>query len=236
MHSPVYGRAGEPRFFGAMMFACPPSGRPWLAALLGELAVIDGTRPRAVWFLGALRLVLALHWDRAVAFIASPFTIAGAVLAAAATICAILFAVGGEGLLTEDDSLLLLALLFGLTSVGGRGISLGQPNSSPRGPHLRFGLGALAVLLLVGGAIVGLSSAASAGRGGVLDDGKQHLSSAGISLDEAIASAQSAAAGPVDEVDLEYWQGKLVFNIDVGSKDVKVDAETGAVLSASSRD
>jgi len=71
---------------------------------------------------------------------------------------------------------------------------------------------------------------------GTLDDGKDLLPQAGTTLDQAIAAAQSAASGPVGEVDLEHYQGKLIFNVDVGDKDVKVDAHTGAVLSADSTD
>ncbi len=77
---------------------------------------------------------------------------------------------------------------------------------------------------------------ARAGKGGVLDDGKDLLPKASISLDQAIAAAQTAAAGEVDEVDLEYWRGTLVFNVDVGNSDVKVDASTGAVLGQESDD
>jgi len=73
-------------------------------------------------------------------------------------------------------------------------------------------------------------------QSGVLDDGKDLLPQAAVTLDQAIAAAQSAASGPVGEVDLEHYQGKLVFNVDVGDKDVKVDAHTGAVLSADSTD
>ena len=73
-------------------------------------------------------------------------------------------------------------------------------------------------------------------QSGVLDDGKDLLPQAGITLDQAIAAAQSAASGPVGEVDLEHYQGNLVFNVDVGDKDVKVDASNGAILSADSDD
>lgn len=71
---------------------------------------------------------------------------------------------------------------------------------------------------------------------GQLDDGKDLLPQAGITLDQAIAAAQSAASGPVGEVDLEHYQGKLVFNVDVGDKDVKVDASNGSILSADADD
>jgi hypothetical protein len=251
MRSPALRPPGATPLLSSMaLLACPPSGRVWLGALLGELAVIEGVGPRTLWFLGALRLIVALNWDRAVAFVASPFAMAGCLMAAGAGICAALFVSGCEALLLEDDAFLLLALLSGLTSavfflqrvLSGHGRAV-QASSSPKGTkggmpgmNLRFGLTAITALAIITGAIVGITNAVSAGKGGILDDGKQHLSNAGITLDEAIASAQSAAAGPIDEVDLEYWQGKLVFNVDVGDKDVKVDASTGVVLSASSRD
>ena len=94
----------------------------------------------------------------------------------------------------------------------------------------------VAVLALSGGALAITSFGASAGRSGVLDDGKELLPKASITLDQAIAAAQSSASGPVDEVDLEYYQGKLVFNVDVGSRDVKVDASSGVVLAAEGDD
>jgi uncharacterized membrane protein YkoI len=71
---------------------------------------------------------------------------------------------------------------------------------------------------------------------GTIDDGKALLPRAGITLDEAIAAAQTAAPGAVGEVDLEDENGRLVFNVDVGDKDVTVDAATGEVLGAVSDD
>jgi uncharacterized membrane protein YkoI len=65
---------------------------------------------------------------------------------------------------------------------------------------------------------------------GTLDDGADLLPQASISLDAAIAAAQGAASGAIGEVDLEYAGGVLVFNVDVGRHDVKVDANSGAVL------
>jgi len=70
----------------------------------------------------------------------------------------------------------------------------------------------------------------------VLDDGKDLLPQAGITLEQGVAAAQGAASGPVGEVDLEHYQGKLVFNVDVGDKDVKVDAANGSVLGMESED
>ena len=69
-----------------------------------------------------------------------------------------------------------------------------------------------------------------------LDDGKDLLPKAKISEQQAIEAAQSAAQGALNEVDLEYAGGKLVFNVDVGDKDVKVDASTGKVASVDQDD
>ena len=71
---------------------------------------------------------------------------------------------------------------------------------------------------------------------GTLDDGKELLPQARITIDAAIAAAQSAATGPVGEVDLEHANGRLVFNVDIGDKDVKVDASDGSIVSADSED
>jgi uncharacterized membrane protein YkoI len=68
--------------------------------------------------------------------------------------------------------------------------------------------------------------------GSRLDDGANLLPQAKITEQDAIAAAQTAASGPLSEVDLEDYQGQLVFNVDVGSHDVKVDAATGDVLAA----
>jgi uncharacterized membrane protein YkoI len=74
------------------------------------------------------------------------------------------------------------------------------------------------------------------GQSRTLDDGEELLPQAEISLGKAIDAAQGAASGEVGEVDLECVDGALVFNVDVGDKDVKVDATTGEVLSADADD
>lgn len=71
---------------------------------------------------------------------------------------------------------------------------------------------------------------------GTLDDGKELLPQASITLDQAIAKAQDAASGEIGEVDLEDYNGTLVFNVDVGSSDVKIDAQTGEVLATDQDD
>jgi uncharacterized membrane protein YkoI len=67
---------------------------------------------------------------------------------------------------------------------------------------------------------------------GALDDGKNLLPQATITLDDAIKAAKESQSGSLGEVDLEYFKGHLVFNVDIGDHDVKVDAANGDVLSA----
>src|SRR6476659_7987718 len=85
------------------------------------------------------------------------------------------------------------------------------------------------------GAAVGVAfaGAGSGPTGGSrLDDGKDLVSQARITEQEAIEAAQQSVPGSLNEVDLEHYNGRLVFNVDVGSKDVKVDAATGKVLAS----
>jgi uncharacterized membrane protein YkoI len=69
---------------------------------------------------------------------------------------------------------------------------------------------------------------------GNLDDGKDLLPQAGITIEQAITAAKTAATGDIGEIDLEDYNGKLVFNVDLGDQDVKVDASNGTVLGSGS--
>jgi uncharacterized membrane protein YkoI len=93
----------------------------------------------------------------------------------------------------------------------------------------KFMVGAAAVTV-VGLGAVGVGWAAGGGGASRLDDGKNLLPQAKISERQAIAAAQTAASGALNEVDLEHAGGRLVFNVDVGDADVKVDAATGKVV------
>ncbi|MEA2169686.1 MAG: Peptidase propeptide and domain [Solirubrobacteraceae bacterium] len=95
------------------------------------------------------------------------------------------------------------------------------------------GVGAVAVTGYAGSAGASGSDPAPASR---LDDGGSLLPQAKITEQQAIEAAQGAASGPLNEVDLEHYQGKLVFNVDVGRHDVKVDASDGTVLGAPTDD
>jgi uncharacterized membrane protein YkoI len=90
---------------------------------------------------------------------------------------------------------------------------------------------------VTGTAVLGLAGVALAASGNGagppasrMDDGKNLLPQAKITEQQAIAAARGAVTGALDEVDLEHRDGRLVFNVDVGSSDVKVDAATGRVL------
>jgi uncharacterized membrane protein YkoI len=101
--------------------------------------------------------------------------------------------------------------------------------------HLKIGAAVLAVAALGGGAIAA-ASGNSGGGPNKLDDGTDLLPQAKLSLAQAVTAAQTAASGTVGEVDLEHYSGRLVFNVDVGDKDVKVDAATGDVVASTSDD
>ena len=92
------------------------------------------------------------------------------------------------------------------------------------------------IAMAVVGATLASGTANSGGPPGQIDDGAELLDQASISLEEAIAAAQAAFSGLLGEVDLEFYEGQLVFNIDVGDKDVKVNAGDGTVLGAVSDD
>ena len=94
---------------------------------------------------------------------------------------------------------------------------------------LLFGLVAIAVAVGTG-AVMSSVAATSGGVSAQIDDGAELLDQASISLEDAIAAAQASASGALGEVDLETYAGRLVFNVDVGDRDVKVDASDGSVL------
>jgi uncharacterized membrane protein YkoI len=82
-------------------------------------------------------------------------------------------------------------------------------------------------------ALAGPSSGSSASR---LDDGKNLLPQSNITEQQAIDAARTAASGDLNEVDLEHYSGRLVWNVDVGSRDVKVDADTAKVVASTKDD
>jgi len=70
---------------------------------------------------------------------------------------------------------------------------------------------------------------------GSLDDGKDLLPQTTISLAQANAAAQRAVAGSLGQVDLERYQGQVVYMVDVGDHEVRVDAANGKIVAISPR-
>lgn len=51
-----------------------------------------------------------------------------------------------------------------------------------------------------------------------------------ITKEQAAAAAQAEVPGDVSKVELDNENGSLVYSVEIGNQDVKVDAGTGAVL------
>ena len=98
------------------------------------------------------------------------------------------------------------------------------------------GLATVAMVTIALGVALTSGTVASGGPGVQIDDGAELLDQTSISLDAAISAAQAAFKGDLGEIDIEDFNGTLVFNIDVGDKDVKVDAGSGEVLGSVSDD
>jgi uncharacterized membrane protein YkoI len=73
-------------------------------------------------------------------------------------------------------------------------------------------------------------------RPGSLDDGKEFLSQTRITTPQAVAAAQRAESGQLGQVDLEQYNGRLVYSVDVGDHEVKVDARDGSIVGSVQRD
>jgi uncharacterized membrane protein YkoI len=71
---------------------------------------------------------------------------------------------------------------------------------------------------------------------GSLDDGKELLPETRITLAEANAAAQKAASGSLGQVDLERDRGRVVYMVDVGDREVRVDATDGSIVAIGPRD
>ena len=71
---------------------------------------------------------------------------------------------------------------------------------------------------------------------GSLDDGKDLLPETSVSLADADATAQRAAEGDLGQADLEHFGDRIVYSVDVGSQEVRVDAISGIVVDIRPRD
>lgn len=68
---------------------------------------------------------------------------------------------------------------------------------------------------------------------GSLDDGKDLQSQTSITLGQAVAKAQAAASGRLGQVDLEHYRSGIVYMVDVGDREVRVDAADGRIVDIS---
>ncbi len=101
---------------------------------------------------------------------------------------------------------------------------------------LTLTLASIAAIAAGGVGVAAASGGSDSPNGSRLDDGKQYLPQAKVTEQQAIAAAQQGATGNLNEVDLEYYNSHLAWNVDVGPKNVKVDAGTGKVLDANHTD
>jgi len=73
-------------------------------------------------------------------------------------------------------------------------------------------------------------------RPGSLDDGKDLLPRTQIPLTAAVAAAQHAAQGALGQVDLVERSNRVLYVVDLGDREVSVDAGTGAIASIEPQD
>jgi len=71
---------------------------------------------------------------------------------------------------------------------------------------------------------------------GTLVEGAELLPQAAITLEQAIAAAQAEVQGDLGTVELEEDDGSLVFIVEIGDEEVKVDAQTGQVITEDEED
>jgi uncharacterized membrane protein YkoI len=102
---------------------------------------------------------------------------------------------------------------------------------------------AAAAALVLGGATLAFGGGSGliwddghAVKPGSLDDGKGLLPQTKVTLAQANAAAQQAATGVLGQVDLEQLDGRVVYSVDVGDREVRVDAVNGRVLDIRARD
>jgi uncharacterized membrane protein YkoI len=64
---------------------------------------------------------------------------------------------------------------------------------------------------------------------GTLDDGKDLLPRTSISTEQAVSAAVAAQSGRLGQVDLKERGGHVYYVVDIGDREVSVDAVTGTV-------
>jgi uncharacterized membrane protein YkoI len=102
---------------------------------------------------------------------------------------------------------------------------------------------ALAVLLVLAGSTLAFGGPRGLiwddghyAKPGSLDDGKELRSQTKITLRQAVAAAKQAQSGQLGQVDLEHFSGRIVYSVDIGESEVKVDAADGSIAGVVPRD
>ena len=92
--------------------------------------------------------------------------------------------------------------------------------------------------ILLAAAVATAAGLVHAGQGATMEnDAVADLAKAGISLGQAVGSAEAQAGGKATKAELDDERGGVVFNVEVVTADskvfdVKVDAANGKVLSS----
>src|SRR3954451_13557885 len=90
-------------------------------------------------------------------------------------------------------------------------------------------IAALAIVLAAGAALAGGGGSGLIwddghyAKPGSLDDGKSLLPQATVSLTQAVSAARHASSGSLGQVDLERDGSRIVYTVDVGNQEVRVD-------------
>ena len=71
---------------------------------------------------------------------------------------------------------------------------------------------------------------------GTVSEGADLLPQAAIGVDAAVAAAQAVEADAVHGVELEREDGRLLFEIEIGDKEILIDANDGRVVSVETDD
>ena len=71
---------------------------------------------------------------------------------------------------------------------------------------------------------------------GSLDDGKELRSQTAIGLAQAVAAARRAQSGQLGQVDLKQRGDSVQYVVDVGDREVSVDAADGSIVSIAPQD
>jgi uncharacterized membrane protein YkoI len=102
---------------------------------------------------------------------------------------------------------------------------------------------ALAAIALIGGATLAVGGGSGliwddrhTATPGSLDPGMALHPQATIPHAQAVATARHAATGQLGQVDLEHFGTRIVYMVDVGNQEVRVDAANGTVVAIGPRD